>query len=129
MEPIVRPWTPPEKGSAWFLMQPADRLYALREASALVIAVYVANLVVGLGCAALGPAPAQAWAAAQASPVGRIAALVCFAMAMVHTATWFALTPKALPRVIAGRPTPARAVVGALWVAFARVMAAAWGWA
>jgi succinate dehydrogenase subunit C len=47
------------------------------------------------------------------SPLGIAFQLVCLAFAVYHSATWFAVTPKAMPPlVVRGERVPARTIVG-----------------
>jgi fumarate reductase subunit C len=49
--------------------------------------------------------------AALSSPPGILFQLLCLAFATYHSATWFAVTPKAMPLMLKGEPVPAKTIV------------------
>jgi fumarate reductase subunit C len=106
---------------SWWLQQPRYVLYMIRELTSLFIGLYCALLVVGLVRLAQGRAAWDEFVAAFSSPLGVIFQLLCLAFAIYHSLTWFALTPKAMPMMIKGKPVPGMAVVGAHYLAWAVV--------
>ena len=49
--------------------------------------------------------------------------VVAFAFVLLHTATWFLLTPQAMVVAVRGRRVPAFAIIGAQYVGLAVVSA------
>jgi succinate dehydrogenase subunit C len=97
----------------WWLEQPRYVRYMLRELTSLFIGFYCALLVVGLYRLGQGRAAWDGFIAALSSPLGIAFQLVCLAFAVYHSATWFAVTPKAMPPlVVRGERVPARTIVG-----------------
>jgi fumarate reductase subunit C len=77
--------------------------------------------VVGLFRLAQGHAAWESFVAALSSPAGVAFQIVCFAFAIYHSVTWFALTPKAMPLVVHGEPVPGKTIVGAHYAAWVLV--------
>lgn len=105
----------------WWLGHRRYVVYMLRELTSLFIGLYCALLVVGLFRLAQGRAAWDGFLAALSSPLGIVFQLVCLVFAAYHSATWFALTPKAMPLVVRGEPVPPKAIVGAHYAAWAVV--------
>ena len=94
--------------NAWY------RAYMVREASALFVAIYALELLIGLARLAEGNAAYDAWRAALSTPWAIAFHVVALAFFVYHAWTWFAVMPKTLPFVrIAGRRVGDRAIVGA----------------
>jgi fumarate reductase subunit C len=86
----------------------------MRELTSFFIGLYSALLALGLVQLARG---SQAWDSFIALITGRggvIFQLLCFAFALFHSVTWFAVTPKAIPL-----SAPANAVIGAHYAVWA----------
>ncbi|MCG7286937.1 hypothetical protein MHY85_13250 [Cellulomonas sp. ACRRI] len=96
-----RPHHPPVRRT-WFLATGAYRAYALREASSVVVGLFVLNLVIGLVSAHRGVDAFTRWVELQRSPAVVALTVVALAMAVVHAITWFRATP-AVIRVRRGR--------------------------
>jgi fumarate reductase subunit C len=106
---------------SWWLRQPRYVLYMIRELTSLFVGLYCALLVVGLVRLSQGPAAWEGFVAAFSSPLGIAFQLACLAFAIYHSATWFALTPKAMPLMMKDEPVPGIVIVGAHYVAWAVV--------
>nr|WP_195969251.1 hypothetical protein [Cellulomonas hominis] len=99
--PARRPHRPPVR-RAWFLATGEYRAYALREASSVVVGLFVLNLVTGLVAAHRGVDAFTRWVGLQRSPAVVVLTVVALVMAVVHATTWFRATP-AVIRVRRGR--------------------------
>jgi fumarate reductase subunit C len=105
----------------WWLHHPRYVAYMVRELTSLFVGLYCALLVVGLIRLAHGQAAWDGFIAMLSSPLGVAFQLVCLAFAIYHSATWFVLTPKAMPLMIKDEPVPGSVIVGAHYVAWAVV--------
>lgn len=102
----------------WWRRDPRHLLYMLREGTSLFVGAYAAVLVWGLAALAAGPEAWNSWLEAMRQPLGLLFHLAVLVAACWHTVTWFAVAPKTMPPLrIAGRPVPARALVGAQYLA------------
>lgn len=95
----------------WWLAERRYTIYMVRELTCLFIGAYVLVLVVGLLRLSQGPAAYAAFLDALQSPVAILLHLLALAFALFHTATWFALTPKAMPLRIGEKRVPGSAIV------------------
>ncbi len=109
---------------SWWLTQGRYLRYMAREITSLFIGAYTAVLVVGLARLAEGRAAWDAYLEALQSPLGVAFHLVALLFALYHTATWFNVTPKAMPLEVAGRRLPGVAIVGAHYAGWVIVSAA-----
>lgn len=96
-----RPYTKPVSRT-WFLSTRAYRAYALREFSAVVVGLFVFNLVVGLVSLHRGVDSWQWWVDLQTRPLNLVLTVLALLFAVVHATTWFQATPKII-RVRRGR--------------------------
>lgn len=85
----------------WFLQTPEFRLYALREASSLVVGLSVIHLVGAIVAINRGVEAWARWLAFQRQPAVVVATLFVLGMAILHAVTWFHVTP-AIVRVRVG---------------------------
>ena len=109
----------------WWLKKRTYFLFVMRELSSIFVAwfaVFLMMMVVAIG---RGEASYQNFLSWAASPVVVVVNVVALAFLVLHTVTWFALTPQAMvvrgpgarqvPRVkevyVAGRRVPAATVV------------------
>jgi len=86
----------------WFLRTREYRAYALREASSVVVGLFVFDLAVGLVCLHRGPDAWQWWVTVQTRPVNLVLSVLAVVMSLVHATTWFRATPKII-RIRRGR--------------------------
>ena len=109
----------------WWLKKRTYFLFVMRELSSIFVAwfaVFLMMMVVAIG---RGEAAYQRFLSWAASPVVVVVNVVALAFVVLHTVTWFALTPQAtvvrgpggrwVPRIkevrVAGRLVPAATVV------------------
>ena len=109
---------------SWWLSQGRYLRYMAREITSLFIAAYSGVLVIGLARLAEGRAAWDTYLAALQSPLGVMFHVIAFAFTLYHTATWFNVTPKAMPLEIAGRRLPDIIIVSAHYVGWAIVSVA-----
>ena len=96
-----RPYRAPTPRT-WFLRTREYRAYALREASSVVVGLFVFDLAVGLVCLHRGPDAWQWWVTVQTRPVNLVLSVLAVVMSLVHATTWFRATPKII-RIRRGR--------------------------
>ena len=97
--------------SGWWLGQRRYVLYMIRELTSLFVGLYCALLVIGIFRLSQGRAAWDSFVAALSSPWVVVFQLMCLAFAIYHSATWFGVTPKAMPLVVKGEPVPAKTIV------------------
>lgn len=102
----------------WFFDHPRYLRYMARELTCLFIGAYTLLLVVGLGRLAEGRAAYEAFLAALKSPLGVAFHVVALGFAIYHSATWFNLTPKALPVQVGDEFLPDWVISGAHYAAW-----------
>jgi fumarate reductase subunit C len=121
-----RPYTRPVSRSGWWLANGLYFRYMLRELSCLFIGAYTLVLIVGIYRLSQGPGAFEAFMAAFLGPAGFALAAITFVFAAYHTYTWFQVTPKAMPLVVAGKRVPGFVIIAAHWLGFVIVSAAIW---
>jgi fumarate reductase subunit C len=99
---------------SWWLRRRRTLFYMMRELTSFFIGLYSALLALGLVQLARGSQAWESFIALITSRGGVIFQLLCFAFALFHTVTWFAVTPKAVPL-----SAPAKAVIGAHYAVWA----------
>ncbi|NQV55411.1 MAG: fumarate reductase subunit C [Rhodospirillales bacterium] len=120
----TKPYVRPFPRYSWWLTKARYVRYMTREITSLFIAAYTGLLVIGLGTLADGKGAWDAYLAALQSPMGVAFHAVAFAFAVYHSATWFNVTPKAMPIEIAGKRLPDIAIIGAHYAVWVVVSAA-----
>lgn len=107
-----------EMKRSWFMEVPFYRLYALREFTAVTNLIYTVILIFGLAALAKGKEQFIEWAKAQTG-VAIVFAIIALLLALYHTYTWFAATPKALPLQFGAKKVPEKQIILGNWVVFA----------
>ncbi|MBC8337449.1 MAG: fumarate reductase subunit C [Alphaproteobacteria bacterium] len=105
--PYIRPIP-----ASWWLRQGRYVRYMIREATCLFIGLHALVLLVGVYRLSQGRDAFDAFLAALWSPAGQVMGAVIVLMAVVHSVTWFNLTPKAMPLWIGDRKVPGWIIVG-----------------
>lgn len=85
-------YRPPMKRT-WFLATPEYRAYILREGAAVVVGLYVLDLMMGLVALNLGPDQWDSWVGLQRNPFVIALNVLALAAAALHTVSWDQLTP------------------------------------
>ena len=91
MKPYIR-----QMPASWWLKRSSYLLFMLRELSSVFVGGYVVIFLMMLRNLAQGPAQYEAFMAALRSPLAILFHVVALAFALLHTITWFNLTPKAM---------------------------------
>ncbi|MQA06407.1 MAG: fumarate reductase subunit C [Streptosporangiales bacterium] len=107
----------------WWVGKRSYALFILRELSAVAVAWFVAVTLAFAWSVGAGEEQYQRYLDVAANPVVVAVDVVALLFLLLHTVTWFDLTPKAMPVRVRGRRTPPAAIVAAQWVGFAAVSA------
>jgi fumarate reductase subunit C len=91
-KPYISPW----KSLSWWLRRPTWFRYAVREASAVFVVLYIVFLLVLLVRAADASSFAAFYQALR-SPASLVLHLIGLAFLLYHAATWFSIAAQALP--------------------------------
>jgi fumarate reductase subunit C len=121
-----RPYIRPLSTTGWWLSEGRYFRYMMRELSSLFIGAFTLMLIFGLYRLSQGQAEFEAFVAMMLGPVGIAFALITFLFSVYHTYTWFQVTPKAMPIVLAGKRVPGFVIVAAHWLGFALASAVVW---
>jgi fumarate reductase subunit C len=109
---------------SWFFDHPRYVRYMTRELTCLFIGAYTILLVVGLARLAQGRETYEAFLTALQAPGSIVFHGLALAFAVYHSATWFNLTPKALPVQIGEDFLPGWVIAGlhyAAWIVLSLV--------
>ena len=109
----------------WFFDHPRYLRYMARELTCLFVGAYTLLLVVGLARLAQGQAAYEAFLASMQTPGGIVFHGMALVFAVYHSATWFNLTPKALPVQVGEEFLPGWVIAGLHYVAWIAVSVAA----
>jgi fumarate reductase subunit C len=107
----------------WWLSKGSYLLFVLRELSSVFVAWFVVFLLLFVRAVYQGEDQYQDFLAWAANPVVVLVNVIAFLFLILHTVTWFSLTPQAVPARVRGRPVPATAVVASQYVGWAAVSA------
>jgi len=100
----------------WWLRKRSYFLFVMRELSSIFIAWLVLYLLLFVRAVAHGPAAYDDYLDWAASPVLVVVNVVAFAFVLLHTFTWFQLTPKAMVLAVRGHRVPPWAIIGVQYV-------------
>lgn len=124
-KPAANTYVRPMKG--WWTRNPYHRRYMMREATAVFVTLYAANLLLGLFCLQQGEASYNAWLNAMRSPLAVLFHLIAFAALCYHTWTWFKVMPKTMPNLpVAAEKVPFYGAVGVAVVSVLVLMIVGW---
>lgn len=118
-----RPYIRPLPRYSWWLARRRYVDYMIRESTSLFIAAYTVVIILGLARLAQGREAYEAFLLALREPAGMAFHLVAFLFALYHTATWFQVTPKAMPLQLGAYRVPGAAIIGAHYLGWAVVSA------
>ena len=124
--PYVRPM------SGWWRRDPFFVRYMVREATALIVALYAIVLMVGVLRLSEGEAAWNGWLEALRSPLSVALHVVMLAGMVYHAISWFEIMPKTMPMLfVGGRRVAAQSItrvgLAAAAVAALALFALAWG--
>jgi len=104
---------------SWFFRQPRYMRYMAREVSCIFIGAYTLLLLFGVMRLSEGQAAYEAFLAALRTPVSVVFHLLALGFSVYNTATWFNVTPKALPVQIGEEFLPGGVITGAHYLGWA----------
>jgi fumarate reductase subunit C len=107
----------------WWTRKRTYFLFVMRELSSLFIAWLVAYLLLLIRAIGRGEAAYADFLDWASSPWLVALNVVTFAFVVLHTVTWFSLTPQAMVVSLRGRRVPAAAIIGAQYAGLAVVSA------
>lgn len=120
-KPYVRPVSP-----TWFLQRGSYALFMLRELSSVFVALYVLELLCLVLQVQKGPAAVADFFAALKAPGWILFHLVALAFALLHSITWFNLTPKAVVVRLGEEKVPGVLIAGANYVGWIAISIFLW---
>lgn len=103
----------------WWLKKPAYFLYMVREVTSVFIAAYCAMLVLGLARLLEGPEAWGRYLEVLQTPGCVAFHAVALVLAVFHSVTWFALTPKVMVVQMGEERVPGALIAGghfAAWI-------------
>ena len=92
MKPYLRPMP-----TAWWLRRAVYTFFMLRELSSVFVAAYLVLFLWMIHRLSQGPDAYAAFLQTLKSPLAIVFHVVALAFALLHTITWFNLTPKVMP--------------------------------
>jgi fumarate reductase subunit C len=107
----------------WWLRKRSYFVFVMRELSSIFIAWLVVYLLLLVSAVGRGQTAYENFLDFAANPVVVVLNVVAFAFVVLHTVTWFSLTPKAMDARLGGRPVPPAAVIASQYVGLAVVSA------
>jgi fumarate reductase subunit C len=107
----------------WWTRKRSYFMFVMRELSSLFIAWFVVYLLMFVRAVGESEAAYDDFLDRAASPWLVAVNAVAFAFVLLHTATWFLLTPQAMVVAVRGHRVPAFAIIGAQYVGLAVVSA------
>ena len=107
----------------WWTRKLSYFVFVMRELSSLFIAWLVLYLLLLVRAVARGEAAYDDFLDWATTPWLVVLNVVAFAFLVLHTITWFALTPQAMVLDVGGRRVPPVAIIGAQYVALGVVSA------
>lgn len=110
----------------WWLRKRTYFVFVMRELSSLFVGWFVVFLLLLVRAVGRGDAAYHDFLDWAGSPVVIAVNVVGFAFILLHTVTWFGVTPQAMALRVRGKPVPAPAVIAAQYVGLAVVTAFIW---
>jgi len=107
----------------WWTRKRTYFLFVMRELSSLFIAWLVLYLLLLIRAVGRGEAAYADFLDRASSPWLVALNLVAFAFVILHTVTWFSLTPQAMVVSLRGRRVPGAVIIGAQYAGLAVVSA------
>jgi fumarate reductase subunit C len=107
----------------WWTRKRTYFMFVMRELSSLFIAWLVVYLLLFIRAVGRGEAAYDDFLDWASSPVLVVVNVIAFAFVVLHTVTWFSLTPQAMVVSLRGRRVPAAAILGAQYAGLAVVSA------
>ena len=108
-------------GVFWWVHKRSYFLFVMRELSSLFVAWFVVYLLMFVSAVAGGAQEYDDFLDRAASPLMLVINAVALVFLVLHTITWFALTPKAMVLRLGGRRVPGVAILAAQYAGLAVV--------
>ena len=108
-------------GVFWWVRKRSYFLFVMRELSSIFVAWFVVYLLMFVAAVAGGEREYDEFLDRAASPLLLVVNAVGLAFLVLHTVTWFALTPKAMVLRLGGRRVPGTAILAAQYAGLAVV--------
>ena len=105
----------------WWTRRRSYFVFVMRELSSIFIAWFVVFLLLLVAAVGRGGAAYAGFLDFAANPFVVVLNVVTFLFVVLHTVTWFSLTPKAMVVRSLGRPVPAWGVIASQYVGLAVV--------
>ena len=105
----------------WWVGKRTYFVFVMRELSSIFIAWFVVFLLLLVAAVGRGGAAYEGFLGFAANPFVVVLNVVTFLFVVLHTVTWFSLTPTAMDVRSGGRPVPAWAVIASQYVGLAVV--------
>ena len=110
----------------WWLRKRTYFVFVMRELSSFFVAWYVLFLLLLVRAVDRGDAAYADFLDWAGSPVVVVVNVVAFAFIVLHTVTWFSLTPQAMDLRAGGRPVPGWTVIAGQYAGLVVVSAFVW---
>jgi fumarate reductase subunit C len=110
----------------WWLRKRTYFVFVMRELSSLFVGWFVLYLLLLVRAVTQGDAAYQDFLDRASHPVLVVINVVGFLFIVLHTVTWFLVTPQAMAPQVRGKPVPAPLIIGALYAGLAVVSAVIW---
>jgi len=107
----------------WWLRKRSYFVFVMRELSSIFIAWLVVYLLLLVAAIGRGGTAYSDFLDFAANPAVVVLNIIAFGFVVLHTITWFSLTPKAMDVRLGGRPVPAAAVIASQYVGLLAVSA------
>jgi len=107
----------------WWLRKPSYFVFVMRELSSFFIAWFVLYICLFVRAVSRGPEAYDDFLDWASSPVMVAVNVLAFAFVILHTVTWFSLTPKAMVIQVRGQRVPALVIIGGQYAGLAAVSA------
>jgi fumarate reductase subunit C len=107
----------------WWVHKRSYLLFVLRELSSVFVAWFVFITLLFAWSVFRGEEQYERFLSIAANPFVVAVNVVALAFLLLHTVTWFNLTPQAMPVRVRGRRLPPVAIVAAQWAGFLVVSA------
>ena len=102
----------------WWLSQRRYTVYMVRELTSAFIGAYAVVILIGLFRLSQGPLAYAAYLDMLYGAPAIVFHIAAFAFAVLHTVTWFGLTPKAMPLRLGAYAVPGVAIITVHYVAW-----------
>ena len=111
----------PRVSTWWWTRKRTYFVFVMRELSSIFVAWFVVYLLLVVYAVVQGEAAYRRFLDWASSPWVTLLNLVALVFVLLHTVTWFSLTPKAMDVQLRGQPVPATLVIASQYVGLAVV--------